>query len=731
MATRELLLEIGVEELPASFIGPAVAELAAKVGQELDNNGVAHGQSWPLGTPRRLALLVKDVAEAGQARQETVVGPPRRAAYDQYGQPTRAALGFAKAQGVKVADLQVVATPKGEYLAAERRLAGRATPDVLADALPRIIAGLSFPKSMRWGGGDFRFARPIHWLVALFGEEIIPFELANQKSGRTSFGHRFLAPGPVELATAGEYPERLASAMVVVDPQVRKDMVLQAAGTAAKTRDGFLLPDPELVELNANLVEIPSAVCGEFDPEFLALPAEVLITCMKKHQKYFAVTDRRGSLTNRFVAVNNTLARDPEVVRRGHQRVLRARLADAAYFVQRDARRSLKSRIEDLKAIVYHKQLGTSYQKVERFAALAGWLAQRLAPAAQAQAQEAAWLAKADLVTLMVGEFPELQGHVGRAYALKEGLDPEVAEAIRDHYRPTGAEGELPGGPVGALVALADKMDTLAGLFAVGQQPSGAADPFGLRRAALGIIRILIDRGWHINLTEMIENALSPFHEQLIITSGTTTQDWEREDAYRHRRQEVIKAISEFFRGSMQNMFAGGGFSHGFGPEFDTMPPNTVMGNWQRYPKDVVDAVLEVAADDPVGAIARFKALSEFKKSPSFAEGAIAFKRLFNILKNQSPAERPEEALFVQDEEKRLHAQAQELAQAIQAAAAAGRFDLVLAELTKLKPAVDALFDQVMVMAEEPALRANRLALVNSVASLFRLVADFARLQTA
>ena len=375
----------------------------------------------------------------------------------------------------------------------------------------------------------------------------------------------------------------------------------------------------------------------------------------------------------------------------GHQRVLRARLADAAFFFREDTRKPLGTRVEELQGIVYQKQLGTSYEKMERFQSLAGRLARSLAPEFEDRALECARLAKADLVSLMVGEFPTLQGVVGRAYALKEGLDQEIADGIRDHYRPISAEGGLPGSVTGALVSLADKMDTIAGMFALKKPPTGGADPFALRRAALGVIRILIERSWTISLDELAGRALDLFPDRV----------------FKQSKEEARAGINEFFKTRMQNLFTSQGFDH-----------------------DAVDAVLSVAGDDPSGAKSKLEAIQRFKGSPDFKEGAIAFKRVFNILKNQDPAGESDPALFQDKEEKALHRQYLALSGEVRDAARAGEYDQVLARLAGLKPAVDALFDEVMVMAEDEALRRNRLALVNQVASLFRLVADFSRLQT-
>lgn len=697
---QDLLIEIGLEELPAQFIEPAMASLSKLIADQLTAERIDHGQSKTFGTPRRLTVLIEQVAAEGQSSREVITGPPTRAAYDGSGNPTKAAAGFAKSQGVSVADLTKVETTKGEYLAVEKELIGRTLAEVISESLPDILTKVHFPKRMRWGAGEFRFARPIHWIVILHGDEIIQAEAAGIASGRTTRGHRFNSPEPIDLDHTGDYAAKLRDAFVVIDPAERKEIVRRAATEAAEDKGGVLLTDEELVEINANLVEWPSAVCGSFDDKFLEVPDAVLITAMKEHQKYFAVVDDKGKLRPNFVAINNTAARDPEVVRAGHERVLRARLSDAAFFFAEDAKSTLESRLEEMKKVTYHRDLGTSYLKIERTVELTERLADKLAgqltPGTKETAIKAAWLAKCDLLTGMVGEFPNLQGYMGQAYAEKERIDQAVAKAIGQHYLPDSAEAAPPESEAGALVSLADKMDTIAGLFAVGKPPTGAADPYALRRAALGVIRILIAKDWSPNLTEFIGWAMA----------GLTAQN-DKQGNVRFKDENPEAKIAEFFRGRMLNLFTGQGHDH-----------------------DVVEAVLEIAFDDPAGAVDRIKAVQSFKNSPNFEEGAVAFKRVFNILKGQTPTDRIDPALFEQDEEKTLNRRADELADRVAEAAGQGDFAAVLDSLISLKPDIDAFFDAVMVMAEDDKIRENRLALVNRVGTLFRLAADFSKLQT-
>ncbi|MBW2617282.1 MAG: glycine--tRNA ligase subunit beta, partial [Deltaproteobacteria bacterium] len=543
---RDLLIEIGVEELPAGFIDPAVKDLDEAVDGKLIEAEIHSGPCRRLATPRRLAVLFSGVPERGSDKEETVVGPPEKAAFDADGQPTKAAIGFAKSQGVAVDDLKIVEGKKDPCVAAEKLIVGRPTVEVIAEALPGLIASIPFPKSMRWGAGEFRFARPIHWLVVLFGEEVVEVEVAGIKSGRTTYGHRFMAPDPIELAHPTEYVAKLKEAQVIVDPAERRKMTLEAVQKAAQAKEGRLRPDEDLADINANLVEFPSAVCGRFDEEYLNLPDQVLITAMREHQKYFAVVDDQGKLLPLFVAVNNTLTDDPEVVRAGHERVLRARLADAEFFFTEDTKRSLESRIEDLKGIVYHKDLGTSHDKVERFAGLTGWLAGDLAPDSQDQAVKAAWLSKCDLTTSMVNEFPSLQGVVGQAYALKDGVSNETSWAVGEHYLPDSAEASVPEGIPGAIVSMADKMDTITGMFAINKPPTGAADPYGLRRAALGIVKILIERGWSPGLKKFLNQALDNLPDEV----------------FKVDQAEVHQQALDFFQTRLQHFFTGQGFDH-------------------------------------------------------------------------------------------------------------------------------------------------------------------------
>ncbi|MGP7987187.1 MAG: glycine--tRNA ligase subunit beta, partial [Desulfobaccales bacterium] len=472
----ELLLEIGTEEIPARFLPPVLDEMAQGLRHRLEQARLGAGEISAWGTPRRLALVARDLPASQAVAVQEIIGPPKAVALDAHGQPTAAALGFAKGQGVAVTDLVELDTPRGIYLAVSKSVSGRPALDCLQEILPDLIMALSFPKSMHWGDLQFTFARPIHWILALFQGEVVPFSLAEVTSGPVTYGHRFLAPHAIGVKDAATYVAGLEAAHVLVDPAARRAHLEKELAQAAAGVGGEVAPNPGLLEENTFLVEFPSVVVGDFEEKFLKLPDEVLITSMREHQRYFSLRGQDGKLLPHFIAVNNTLARNPNLVRRGHERVLRARLSDAMFFFQEDAKIPLEKRLEALKGVVFHSLLGTSYEKMERFRELAVTLARKLAPDLEGQVRRAATLAKADITTEMVGEFPSLQGVMGEKYSLLEGEDPKVATAVFSHYLPRHAEDILPPDLIGSLIGLADRLDTICGFFGVGLKPTGTAD---------------------------------------------------------------------------------------------------------------------------------------------------------------------------------------------------------------------------------------------------------------
>ncbi len=692
---RELLLEIGTEEIPARFIPPVLEEMAATMRKRLEQERIAAGEIVTWGTPRRLALIAREVAEGQAEVTQEVLGPPKAVAFDQYGQPTAAAAGFAKAQGVAVADLSEVDTPRGVYLAVRKRTTGEPTVNRLQELLSGFILGLSFPKSMRWGSLDVTFARPIHWILARFGGELVSFPLADVTSGGVTYGHRFLGPQQVEVKDAASYAELLRKVHVIVDPAQRRAFLEAELAKAAAGVGGEVVPNPGLVEENTFLTEYPSVVVGHFEERFLALPDEVLITSMREHQRYFSLRGKDGKLLPHFIAVNNTLTRDPEVVARGHERVLRARLSDAMYFYQVDSKVPLAKWVDELKGVVFHSLLGTSYEKMERFRELAEYLRQNLSLEDKSLAvkpqvvERAATLSKADIVSEMVGEFPSLQGVMGRVYAKNAGEPEEVAIAIFSHYLPRHADDDLAEDLAGVLVSLADRLDTICGLFGVGLTPTGAADPYGLRRHALAIIRILRHHRVHLDLPEAVWRSLELLKDKISRSPEDTALE-----------------VLDFLQTRLQHLLLGEGFDN-----------------------ETVAAVLAAGCRDVVEAADKAKALEEIRKSPEFPALAMAFKRVINISLGAEAA-RVSELLFEHPEEKMLFDAANLMTLEVDEALGKRDYQGACQALAKLKGPVDAFFDKVLVMAEDPKLKQNRLALLAGISRTFLQMADFSRITT-
>ena len=686
MSTKELFLEIGTEEIPAGFIPRAMAEMEAIITRELANARLSYGEVKTLATPRRLALMVRGIPALQPDAEITATGPSKKAAYDADGKLTRAAEGFARGQGVDVSAIRIVATEKGDYISITRTETGRPAHELLSEILPKLINEIPFKKSMRWGDLDVRFARPIHWIVALFDGIVVPFEFGNITSGAVSRGHRFMATTPFPVRDYTHYLEECERHFVIPDPERRKEIIRRETHRVAIAAGGHLLPDEELLEQVSFLVEYPSAVHGTFAEEFLVVPKEVLITSMRSHQRYFSIVDDQGKLLPGFITINNTLTDDPTVVIKGNQRVLRARLSDARFFFDEDQKVKLDERVEGLKKVVYQQKLGTSFEKMERFRTLAEGLATQLNPAVIPQTARAAWLCKADLVSAMVGEFPEVQGIMGREYALLEGEETSVANAIAEHYLPIQAGGELPASDIGAFVSIADKIDTVCGCFSVGLIPTGAADPYALRRATIGIISIILDKGYRLSLSGLINQALD-------LLSAKLTRP----------KEQVTAEVLEFFRARYVNL----------------------LGN--DYPGDAVDAAVSAGFDDLVDVKARIAALAEFENHADFEPLAVAFKRVGNIIKGGTDAP-VDPALFEDATETALYEAFSAVKSSLETRVAAGSWLDALIEIATLRGPVDAFFDRVMVMAEDLRVRTNRLALLTAIARMFGRIADFSKI---
>ncbi len=688
--TAELLLEIGTEEIPAGYLEKGLAQLKSLAQACMEENRIdVTGRFLTFGTPRRLVLIGESLSLNQRELVKEVMGPPVAVAYDENGRPTKATIGFAKKQGVPVEKLESIETPKGEYLYVRQNFPGRPTIDILAEALPGLISGIKWPKSMRWGSVGFAFVRPIHWIIAVLGGKVVPFEVAGIKAGRSTTGHRFMSPEFMEVSDVRDYLEKMKKGFVLIDQSEREKTVERLCREAARDAGGEPAQDGNLLATVANLVEYPSVVCGHFDQSFLELPEDVLITAMKEHQKYFSVYDSEGCLMPNFLAINNTVARDETVTRRGHERVLRARLSDAAFFFKEDLKIPLGDRIDQLKRVIYQAELGTSHAKVLRFTKLAEYLGERLLPERLDDLRIVAGLCKCDLVTQMVTEFPSLQGIMGREYARLEGKPEEICLAIHEHYLPLRSGGELPKSELGAIIGCADRMDTVAGCFAIGFEPSGRADPFALRRHAIAIIRILQERQWDLSLNEFIRESLSILSLDI-----------------HFEREPIFNKILNFFRERYKQMMLSSG-----------------------YASDIVEAVISVGFDEINKLRTRLEQVNRFvTESPEFHELALTFKRVTNILKNQERSYKVETNLFRDASETDLWDVFVSLKEGVEECIEQEDYYGAMSRMVRLRRPVDDFFDNVEILTkDDKALRENRIGLLQQLSRFFLGVADFAR----
>jgi len=688
MKMKELLLEIGTEEIPAGFIPQALIDFENLARKELEANRIDFNGVKILGTPRRLVLVIESLSEKQRDEEMKKVGPSKQAAFDSEGNPTKAAIGFARSQSVSVESLKVVQTEKGEYVCAVKEEPGEPTVEILPSIFPKVILSIPFQKSMRWAEVPIRFARPIHWLLALFGGEVIPFEIGDVQSGNVTFGHRFMHSGPIQVNDFASYLHKTRKAFVIVDPverikRIEEEMVREAASVSGK-----VLRDEELLNEVNFLVEYPVALAGAFDKEFLSLPKEILIHSMKEHQRYFPVIDDSGRLLSHFVCISNIAPKDQKVVVRGNERVLKARLSDATYFFQEDLKISLEKRVEQLKKVVFQAKLGTSYEKMLRFKQLALFICERIDPKLRASVERVSLLCKADLVTGMVGEFPKLQGIVGREYARLSGEKEEVAEAIYEHYLPSFAGDRLPSGPIGDIVSIADKMDTIVGSFGIGLVPTGTADPFGLRRQALGIIRIILEKKYSLSLNQLIEEGEKLLKEKM-----------------ERPASELKKDVLEFFKVRYQNFLLDKG-----------------------YPFDVVEAVFSISFDELIDVQGRIDALKQAREWKDFESIVIGSKRAMNILKGYTSKKGINPSIFSEPAERNLYQSFLKAKDKIELHLNKRAYESALLEMTQMKRPIDDFFNQVMVMVEDEAVRDNRLALLNEIGQLFLKIADFSKL---
>ncbi len=689
---QTLYIEIGTEEMPAGYIQPALEWMSAWMTGFLDDNRIAHGAAAVAGTPRRLVLDVPGVADAQQAVSIEVVGPPKSAAYDAEGKPTKAAEGFAKGQGASLADIRIKQTPKGEYLCVVREEAGLAARQIIEKALPDFISRIPFPKSMHWASYSETFARPVQWIVAMLGQDVLKCSYAHVSSGNKSMGHRFMSPVWIEVKDFETHRENLRKNHVVLDIAERRELVRKGAEEAAREVGGKILADEELLDEVTQLVEFPQPIVGRFEDKYLELPPELLITVIKKHQRYFAVIDDAGSLLPYFVTISNVVPRDFSVVAAGNARVVRARLEDARFYYGEDRKVRLDQRVQHLKGVVFHSKIGTSFEKMERFSKLALLLAGGAAPERGAHIERAALLCKADLVSGVVGEFPELQGIMGKTYARLQGEPEAVCQAIYEHYLPNRSGGPVPRSLEGALLSIADKIDTIAACFGVGLLPTGTTDPFALRRQTLGIIRIVLETPLRISLGALLDKALELLSRKLAKPAP-----------------EVKKEITAFFQGRLQNYLASS--EEGFSP-------------------DVIDASLAAGIDDLLEAVERTRALARFTRRADFAALAAAFKRVANIIK--TPETAPVDVSLFKSPAEGVLFEALTKAESEAGALLAGAdYPGALEAMAQMKPMIDSFFDSVLVMDPDELVKRNRLALLTRTRAFFDRMADFRKIQTS
>ncbi len=687
--TRDLLVEIGTEELPPTALDRLSLAFMQGIEGGLKTAELGFAGIKRYASPRRLAVHITDLATAQEERMVERKGPALQAAFDADGNPSKAAEGFARSCGVSVEQLQQQETPNGTWLVFQQRQAGQDASALIPEIIDRALSALPTPKRMRWGSRTEEFVRPVHWVLLLFGDEVIPAEILGQPAGRTTRGHRFHRPGAIEISAPANYLSQLQEqGMVYADLEQRKGLIRKQVTETAAAAGAKAIIDADLLDEVTALNEWPVPVMGSFNEEFLEVPAEALVQAMQGHQKYFPVVNADGALRPNFITICNIESQDISQVRSGNERVISPRFKDAAFFWEQDLKQPLESHLERLKTVVFQDKLGTLFDKTQRVAVLAQAVAAQIG-SDPALARRAAELCKCDLMTNMVNEFPKLQGIMGSYYAEKSGEDPQVAAAMKEVYLPKHAGDDLPAGGCGRTIAVADRLDTLVGIFAIGQRPTGVKDPFGLRRAALGVLRILIETPLDLDLEAMLQLAAEGLADKV----------------------DASTAVTEVFDYMMDRLKA-------YYADREITP-------------DVIDAVLACRPTRPADFDLRVKAVTEFRKLPEAESLSAANKRIRNILKKSDeeyPAQ-PDAKIFEENAEKDLFNKVAELTPVVEPLFAQGDYTQALKLLAALRAAVDGFFDQVMVNCEDPDLRRNRLALLNSLSALFLRAADLSRLQ--
>jgi glycyl-tRNA synthetase beta chain len=681
-----LLLEIGTEEIPARFLPGALSDLRVIAAAVLNEYRLSFEEIQTFATPRRLVIIVMGLSSLQRDITKEIFGPPINAAFDAQGNPTKAASGFAQSLGIEVSDLKVVKKAKGDYVAAIIEEKGCETKSILPEALRKLVLSLRFPKSMRWGGGNLLFVRPIHWVAAVFGQDTISFEIDGIRSGNISRGHRFLAPGSFQIKDISAFENVLAKNYVILDQEKRKQIIEKGIRELAARSGGRPVMDEGLLTTVNFLVEFPVPVLCSFGPEYLDLPKELLITVMKDHQKYFAVRNDEKNLLPHFIVISNTREENHETVKVGAERVIRARFDDAKFYFEEDRRKSLIGRVEDLKDVTFHDKLGTLREKTDKMASLTGYLADRIDPSLKELLIRAALLSKTDLVTGVVREFPELQGIMGRYYAEHDGEDKRTAAALEEQYLPHSFGGNLPETDIGSLLSLSDKVDNIASFFRIGLVPTGSEDPFALRRQAMGVVAILIDKAFHVSLRDMFLKAL----ENLSHIQSTGN---------------IMETIAGFMEQRVEFILTSMGFA-----------------------QDIVKSLLPLSFDVPPAAIvSRAEALKNSREDKSFPDFLLAVKRVHNIIPRTSlPPVR--EDLLTQPEEKDLFNSLVATKEKITGLLNESEFEEGLRTLSEMTGPINNFFDKVLVMDKNEEIKSNRLSLLKEVRDLASSFGDLSKL---
>ncbi len=695
--TADLLFEVGTEEIPASYVPPALDQLSKIATDSLTEHRIPFGEIQTFGTPRRISLSIKGVQTLQESQETEITGPPKSIAYDEDGEPTKAAIGFAKSQGVEISDLRIVETERGEYIAISKLEKGVSTHDLLATLLSEWIEALRFPKTMRWETKSeeprafARFARPIRWLVALLGNQVINCTYGAAQAGRITYGHRSLHPDPITLTSADvdTYIQKMHEVAVIVCPKERRNTIEKQVRTVFEAEECIPILDEDLLDTVNYLVENPHTIVGNYSKSHLELPPEVLITAMKKHQRYFPMWKSDTELAPKFITISNGTDGNIDGVQHGNERVLHARLNDAEFFYREDQKSNLADKVERLGTVVFHAKLGSLLDKANRMKTLVKFISTELelSDKTSRHLERAAWLCKTDLTTQMVIEFPSLQGITGQYYAKNSGEHDAVSTAIAEHYQPLGADTPLPQSDVGAILAIADKLDTIVGYFGIDERPTGSQDPYSLRRHSLGTIRILQDRQLPLSLDAVVQKAISLYEVELVEDTKTS----------------VLEFIRERMRGILQT---------------------------HQYTPDLADAVLAVGDVDIVDIVKRAGALAEFRLTSNFEEVYNALNRVLRILPDNAPTT-VDTALLRDDAEKELYTCITDAEPDFEISTNERAYLELLTQLAELQPVIDSFFDDVLVMAEDADLRTNRLALLNRIAKHIYVVADLTKIVIA